>query len=733
MNLLKKIMSGSKRRSYLGIGVSNFNFNTSSAGRLGNLDTVCHNNQKNQEFLGSEEISSKDLWKMQRRAKLMLSMRSIEEYPELVEQLDRRKDWNRENRKIENLLDLFPSLKYSYSSQLPKSYSKGVVDICRSEETGNTYVGDIARSHSIRLDPVDSPKELKKYRLRIQRVIDWSYKNDLVPVMMTLTMFHRWDNLAPLCRALRLAWSGLFGSGQAGYDRKCYIGLQGFIRRMEETLNDGSEFKLGGGVIDEVACNFDNVGIEGKVCGLGNVAADESAQRSVARARNDLSKNPHSDAICLTNAGWHPHYHVILFIPRDKIQTLSEYEETLREVWVELVRKYYQQEVGKAIPASYYAAFKEHGLVLSRYKSVEHAKRLGNKHGKAGDLLEVKDGKYLSKMLGYDTPEVFGGDSEMTAFDAKGCKNNDGAKIHTGGKIPFDLLCEKLTASNVDLWCEYAIATKGIPCFTFSRGLEKAVDTYYKEHPESEYLQVSYSTNPPKSVSVGSMVSDDYKKFYRYFQIGNMLEMAKYGIEKLSEWAKTNFGIEIFKPNESSVTLSLNCEREVLAEQAISSADSIADEVKKDYFSVLNESTPEEKIQVNEEDLAVAEKMEKDVYTTYHVHLLPLVSEGMKLEEAINSLALTDFQKEMLIEFANHHRLNIRKNKKRVLEIQAGKSVSASPPPDITDSFRYELWAERELKKQESYRAIAADKNLSNEEKEKLFRLLDEYYSGSSP
>ena len=99
-------------------------------------------------------------------------MRSVEDFPKLIEQLDKRKDWNRASREVETLLDLFPSLKYSYSSQLPFAYKKGVVNVRHSVETGNVYVGDIARSHSIRLDPVDSPKEIKKYRLRIQRVTE---------------------------------------------------------------------------------------------------------------------------------------------------------------------------------------------------------------------------------------------------------------------------------------------------------------------------------------------------------------------------------------------------------------------------------------------------------------------------------------------------------------------------------------------------------------------------------
>lgn len=701
-----KEMSGSKRRSYLGIGVSNFNFNT-SAGRLGTIDTVCHSalNQHSNEFFGSDSIPY-DPWKMLRLSKKFLSLRSVKDYPELIKQLDDRKEWNKTRHVIETLLDVFTSLKFSHSTLHPKAYSKGIVDVRRSVETGNTFIADIERSHSIRLDPVDSPKELAKYRLRIQRIIDWSYKVDLVPVMMTLTMFHRWDYLAPLCRALRLAWSELFGSGQAGYNRKLHIGLQGFIRRMEETLNDGSEFAID-----------DNNNLVSS--SLGNVSSEvvTSGGGSVAAARNDLSNDPHSDAVRLTNAGWHPHYHVILFIPRDKLQTLSEYEETLQEVWVELVSKYYKKEVGKEIPASYYDAFKKHGLVLSRYKSEEHAKRCGNRRGKTGDLLEVKDGKYLAKMLGYDSPEVFGGDSEMTSFNAKSNLNANGTVKRIGGKIPFDLLCEKQTASNIDLWCEYAIATKGIPCFTFSKGLEKMVNAYYKEHPNEEYTKVSYSTNPSNAVTVGSFAREDYKKIYRHSQSGNMLEIAKSGFEKLSEWAKDTLGILCFKPSADE------CSSENI--------NPSADKDKKFLLSSKTATNSNPIVSVDEDDLAVAKKMESDVYNTYGVHLIPLVSNGLSIDDAINSLSLTDAQKETLVSFAMCYKANIIKSRERMEELQHNLSPSSEPPPDITDSYQYEQWAEREFKKQQTYQAVANDSNLSSENKEKILRLLDEYYSNS--
>lgn len=490
---MRKIMIGSQRRSRLGLGVAQW-----GSSSLGIIDSVCHPQASEafepaspifDEFLGTGEISNKDLWKMQRRAKSMLAMRTVKECAKLIKQLERRRKWNQENRPIETLLDLYPSLKYSYSSLLPQSSRRGYVEVLRTADVGrvSTRVGDVARSYSIRLDPIDSPKRLIKYAWRIQCVIDWCYKQGLVPVMMTLTLYHRWHALAPLCRVLRQAWSRLFGGGKAGVARKKYIDLQGYIRRMEETINDG-----------------------------GAAGSDDK----------------------FYNAGWHPHYHVVLMIPREKLQLLSDYEERLREIWVELVRKYFVDEFGEDIPASYHEAFKQHGLVFSRYKSAEHARACGCKHGKAGDLFEVKDGKYLAKMLGYDSSEVYGIESEFTLQRAK------------NSKAPFDLLCGELTPNSVDLWCEYAIATKGVPCFTFSQGLEQKVAAYYEAHPDEKLAEYVLPKQAPAEVVVLRLKSEDFHWLYRHFQLGELLAKSKGERAAVVSWLKENFGFEVVELEE---------------------------------------------------------------------------------------------------------------------------------------------------------------------------------------
>ena len=260
-------------------------------------------------------------------------MRTVSQ--ELIEKLDLRRDWNL-TRPVDTVLDLFPAVKFAHSSLRGKKFD-ALVDVVSNGKS--VHIKDIALSHSIRLDLVDSPKELYKYRLRIQKVIEWAYAQNLVPVMMTLTVFHRWHYLAPLYRVLSGAWSDLF-RGSAGLKRKEYIGLRGYIRRLEETFNDGD-------------ANF-----------------DESL-----------------------NSGWHPHYHVILLVPREKLSVLSDYEMELRKVWGSLVRNHFLKEFGEDIPVAYLPSFEEHGLVFSRYETAQHARRCGCQKGKAGDLFEVKDGQ----------------------------------------------------------------------------------------------------------------------------------------------------------------------------------------------------------------------------------------------------------------------------------------------------------------------------------------------------
>ena len=365
-------------------------------------------------------------------------------------------------------------------------------------------MSELSRSGSIRLDPVDSLRQLFLYRLRIQKCISWAYSVKLVPVMMTLTVFHRWHPLKGLLNVLRKAWNYFFTGTRAATERSCRMGLQGYIRRSEETINNIS--------------------------------------------RSD------SDGY---NSGWHPHYHVILFIPRDKVSVVSDMEPELREAWFKAVNRYFVKEFGEEIDPSYANAFRKHGLFFSRCRddkrreqsidyltisqthennkftvSIDGDSHLGCFSADFSDddddpLRQVDDSDYMAKTFGCDSGCVYGGDKEMSSSSLK------------SSRVPFDLLLED-TAENNDLWVEYALATKGVRSFIFSHGLERRVKEYFEAHPERNPVKPFVKSHDV----VAQLDSRVYHLLYQNFKVDEMLRAAADGYDALCSWFK-NFYLEL--------------------------------------------------------------------------------------------------------------------------------------------------------------------------------------------
>ena len=454
--------SGSKRRKQLGVDV---NYWEEESWSVRNGLAFWLKKNLPDKILGDSVLSrTSNKWEQLRRAKSYLKSRSVEDLsPEVRERLEQRRDWNKKRRKAKTVLDFFPSLQFSWSTLLPTVYRSGDVKLMLSEK-GKARVADIAKSNSIWLDPICSEKILFKYRLRIQDYIDWAYKNDCVPIMVTFTTYHRWHNLDGLLKVLQRAWSDLF-SGSALRKRKKIFDLVGSIRRLEITINDGDE-------------NFDENG-EPK-----------------------------------TNAGWHPHFHEIMFVKRDELNVVSDYEEQFRKEWVEAVCKRFAEVFGEEIPESFIPAFMKHGLFFSRY----------SKGSAKGQLRPVTDSKYMAKIMGTDPSKIFGGDKEMTT-------------ALKDSKVPFDLLCEE-TAANIDLWCEFAIATKGIPAFTFSHGFAKKVEEFFVSHPQYES---SITAKCPEESLVATIRHEAYQILYRNGLIPQLLEHAAKGYDSFCSWVKDSF------------------------------------------------------------------------------------------------------------------------------------------------------------------------------------------------
>ena len=459
---LKKMfnMSESRRRSHVGMDVAFWD-----AGGLGTIESSRPLKKNSPEkkigevlpdvILGDTELDSNQSMEMLRRSKMYLGMRKPDE--ELVKKLERRRDWNITSRPIENNLDLFTGVKYSYSSAMP--CNKGQVDLVVSEN-GKARFSGVAHSNNMRLDPVDARKISYKRRLEIQRALQWGYDNGFIPVMMTLTIFHdwTWQPLTKLIAVLRKSYEDLFGHKIGGKLKKA-IGFRYRIFRMEETLDMKSP-----------------------------LVAQDSAEGG-----NHEHDGKH---------GWHPHYHIVLFVPKDNLNILSDLELKLKARWQKLVQKYYVKFVGKEIPESYLPALYEHGLVISRYSKDVKDKR-GRVIHKKGELYQVDDSKYLAKIMGCDSAEMYGGDKEMSE------------SMQKDSLSPFDLLRGKPTAETADLWNEYAVATKGLSCFRFTKGFKKVIDEYFAQHPNRDPVKMK----KPKELTIAPLREEVYHLLYRNLKL----------------------------------------------------------------------------------------------------------------------------------------------------------------------------------------------------------------------
>lgn len=166
---------------------------------------------------------------------------------------------------------------------------------------------------------------------------------------------------------------------------------------------------------------------------------------------NRLGKRHHIRSFEITYGinGWHPHYHILLFVDSN-----VDFRSSASPTDLELASAYYDEFL-----AHWKNCCKKNGL------------KEPNQHG-----LDIRDGsyaeEYISKFGDNETKVIWGIESEMT----KGIvKRGRYSSLH-----PFDLL----TLSSEDeeifnekkpskLYQEYAVATKGKRQLMWSRGLKK--------------------------------------------------------------------------------------------------------------------------------------------------------------------------------------------------------------------------------------------------------------------
>ncbi len=524
-----KQCGNNERRTRLGVGIAHLQFDKTRYYRTKVFSCLSDVNEKFiDDFCDGDQIPLSEKFLLQRNGKKALAMRTVLDVGVANGLNDRRREWNR-SRSSETVLDkYFTSFKYSYSALLPTAMNDGVVSLMESSARSGR-VADVARSHSIWLDAVDAPKELYKHRLRINRIVNWAYKMGLVPVMMTLTCFHRWHPLRELLKVMQRAWTEMF-LGCSGKKRAQTINLRGWVRRLEVTINDGTDVTVTApastptstpaststSTINLVAARKFSVNPDNNKSGTPRARRAQKIQICTTIRDNDV--------VNVTNSGWHPHYHAILLVPWSSLPLLESLESEWQEVWINALRKQFIKFFGEDIDSSYYPALRRHGLKFSRHRSGLFE----------GQIRAVDNTEYLAKIIGCNSAGIFGGDVEMTA--ANGVKRS---------RTPFDLIRDsRLPAANVDLWVEYALATKGVKAFSYSQGLEKQVNAYFESRPGQD--STKYKVCPEEHV-VATLNVDVYHFLYRNFKLDELRQKISEGAEALAQWLRDVF-IELGVP-----------------------------------------------------------------------------------------------------------------------------------------------------------------------------------------
>lgn len=139
--------------------------------------------------------------------------------------------------------------------------------------------------------------------------------------------------------------------------------------------------------------------------------------------------------------------------------------------------------------------------------------------------------------MGCDSAEMYGGDKELTAL------------LQKDSMSPFDLLCGETTAEKVDLWNEYAVATKGLSCFRFTPGFKDVIDEYFEKYPNRN----PSAYDLPAESLVASLDQRLYHLLYRNFKLEELKEKVVEGCDSLCSWLRKTL-IELGVPDSLVVS-----------------------------------------------------------------------------------------------------------------------------------------------------------------------------------
>lgn len=160
--------------------------------------------------------------------------------------------------------------------------------------------------------------------------------------------------------------------------------------------------------------------------------------------------------------GWHPHYHILFWLPKDNLQKLKDWEDKLSGLWQKYVIKFAKQI----------------------YKIDNYGDRLTYKGGlniaktKSGEIGAMSAANYF-----WSAP------SEMTGLRFKQGRKNS--------RTIWQLLNDALLKNDNEawqLWKEYALEIAKLQPYRLSRNFKRKIDNWRTQNPTKTFIERKKNT-----------------------------------------------------------------------------------------------------------------------------------------------------------------------------------------------------------------------------------------------
>lgn len=189
--------------------------------------------------------------------------------------------------------------------------------------------------------------------------------------------------------------------------------------------------------------------------------------------------------------GWHPHIHMLVWIPKENFSKVTDYEANLNKAWMHALRFKAKQYWREHYPDLDDAAIEARLQTVFSFSS-NHAGLKISKNPD-GTPRRTTSAQYISGWKAHE---------ELTRTDLK--------KANKGHYTPHQIIDKAIAAKTAEerdkwlaLYAEYALATKGSRRIEISNsGLNKIIDAWLAEHPHVQYIEKKTMANPTAATMV---------------------------------------------------------------------------------------------------------------------------------------------------------------------------------------------------------------------------------------